>query len=255
MRIDHVIFNINEKYQKDTEIINQIKDTGLLYAPEKGKKTKGFKVSNLFIGKEYLEFVNILQEDDSGWRKEWVDLYNDNYKGCTCIMLDIPKLKEIKKKLEELKIDSIEEEKVSFKIFGLFTITQPWTNLYLPFFENENIQIGFQQYDKPNYLEKMSKRMVPNSTENGITGISSIVLQGNWTTKDFKLLSFVFYDYIEDDRNRLVIKLNERQKLIFEKADRLNVEIYVTNNRSIAKTVRVENSQIIAADRVEKEEF
>mgnify|MGYP000877496221 FL=1 len=58
MKLDHFVVNIDKKYQKDEKNISNISDS-IPYEPKWGKGTKGFKVSNLWIGNEYLEMVHV----------------------------------------------------------------------------------------------------------------------------------------------------------------------------------------------------
>ncbi|MGE7919060.1 hypothetical protein ACQKM9_08925 [Viridibacillus sp. NPDC093762] len=60
MKIDHLVLNVDSKYHVEGEQVNAIRSIGLPYKPKKGKGTKGFKVSNIWIGKEYFEMVNLL---------------------------------------------------------------------------------------------------------------------------------------------------------------------------------------------------
>lgn len=71
MKFDHFVLNIDEKYQSDTQIVKEINEANFPYVPKYDKGTKGFKVSNLWIGQEYLEMVNILTADGGGWIPEW----------------------------------------------------------------------------------------------------------------------------------------------------------------------------------------
>ncbi len=61
MKLDHFVINVDRKFQVDKNIIKNIKDS-IPYEPKWGKGTKGFKVSNLWIGNEYLEMVHILKK-------------------------------------------------------------------------------------------------------------------------------------------------------------------------------------------------
>lgn len=63
LRIDHLVVNIDKKYQTDELEIQSIRNTGLPYEPKWGKGTKGFKASNIWIGNEYLEMINLFKKD------------------------------------------------------------------------------------------------------------------------------------------------------------------------------------------------
>ncbi len=59
MKIDHLVVNVNKEIQVNKEMIKNVYSIGLPYVPKWGKGTKGFKVSNIWIGKEYLELVRV----------------------------------------------------------------------------------------------------------------------------------------------------------------------------------------------------
>lgn len=63
MKIDHLVINVNKEIQENKETIKNVHSIGLPYVPKCGKGTKGFKVSNIWIGKEYLELVRVKTKD------------------------------------------------------------------------------------------------------------------------------------------------------------------------------------------------
>ncbi len=100
MKIDHLVINIDEKYQKGIKEIESIRETGILYEPKYGKGTKGFKATNLWFGTEYFEMINLLREDGGGWISDWTSMHNKGHRGVVCIFLDV---KEINSIYENLK--------------------------------------------------------------------------------------------------------------------------------------------------------
>ena len=62
MKLDHFVVNVDKKYQKNGMVIDNIRNMNFPYEPKWGKGTKGFKVSDLWIGNEYLEMVHILKK-------------------------------------------------------------------------------------------------------------------------------------------------------------------------------------------------
>ena len=106
LRIDHLVVNIDKKYQTDEIAIQSIRDTGVPYEPKWGKGTKGFKASNIWIGNEYLEMIYLLKKDGGGWKPEWVEKYNKGHRGLICLMLDVDDLDKIYE--EMINIYSIE---------------------------------------------------------------------------------------------------------------------------------------------------
>lgn len=124
MRIDHLVLNIDKKYQTDIETIEAIQKAGLPYEPKWGKGTKGFKVSNIWIGTEYFELTRILKPDGGGWIPEWVDHYHQGHRGLICLMLDIPDLDKYDEQMRAKNIAITPPVWLQFKWgFKLFTRT------------------------------------------------------------------------------------------------------------------------------------
>ena len=145
-KFDHFVVNVDRKYQKDKAVINNVIKSGFPYEPSWGKGTRGFKASNLWIGNEYFEMINLLKEDGGGWKKDWVDLYNEGHRGLICIMLDVDNINEVYENFKSKNISITNPEYLKFKwLFNLLTRTMPWQNSYIKFFEGIPLQIGFQQ--------------------------------------------------------------------------------------------------------------
>ena len=177
MKIDHLVMNIDKKYQTDKNEIQKIRNSGLQYEPSWGKGTRGFKASNIWIGNEYFEMINILKKDGGGWKQEWVDLYNFGHKGLICLMLDVKNIDNLYKELNNNNICVSEPKTLEFKwMFNLLTRRMPWKNMYLDMFEGVPFQIGFQQMDNEKARSFMQQYMVPNSTDNQIKGILKVII-------------------------------------------------------------------------------
>ena len=169
-KFDHFVVNVDRKYQKDKAVINNVIKSGFPYEPSWGKGTRGFKASNLWIGNEYFEMINLLKEDGGGWKKDWVDLYNEGHRGLICIMLDVDNINEVYENFKSKNISITNPEYLKFKwLFNLLTRTMPWQNSYIKFFEGIPLQIGFQQMKDDEARNFMKQYMVPNSYENGIS--------------------------------------------------------------------------------------
>ena len=188
-KFDHFVVNVDRKYQKDKAVINNVIKSGFPYEPSWGKGTRGFKASNLWIGNEYFEMINLLKEDGGGWKKDWVDLYNEGHRGLICIMLDVDNINEVYENFKSKNISITNPEYLKFKwLFNLLTRTMPWQNSYIKFFEGIPLQIGFQQMKDDEARNFMKQYMVPNSYENGINGIDKVIVKGALTSNDKDLL-------------------------------------------------------------------
>ena len=224
-KFDHFGINIDESYQKDEWIINEIRSAGFPYEPRWGKGTRGFKVSNLWIGNEYFEMINILKSEGGGWKREWVEKYNKGHRGLICIMLDVDNIDNLYNNFNKKSIGITKPEYLSFKwFFNIFTRTMPWKNSYLNFFEGIPLQIGFQQMKDESSRKFMEEYMVPNSKDNGIIGIRKVIVRGSLSSNDENLIKDTFDSYITDT-NPITIELNKDQILIFEISEKYNVEI------------------------------
>lgn len=128
-KFDHLVINIDECYQKDNKYISKISEAGFPYEPSWGKGTRGFKVSNLWVGNEYFEMVNILNQKGGGWVENWTNLYNNGHRGLVCLMLDTNSLDKIYDIFKNRSINITKPEYLKFKwFFNLFTRTMPWRN-------------------------------------------------------------------------------------------------------------------------------
>ena len=228
-------------------VINNVIKSGFPYEPSWGKGTRGFKASNLWIGNEYFEMINLLKEDGGGWKKDWVDLYNEGHRGLICIMLDVDNINEVYENFKSKNISITNPEYLKFKwLFNLLTRTMPWQNSYIKFFEGIPLQIGFQQMKDDEARNFMKQYMVPNSYENGINGIDKVIVKGALTSNDKDLLKIIFDSYIIKD-TPLTISLNEKQVLIFQEDKNYLVEIFCkcTNNDFVNKCIGIENITLL----------
>lgn len=236
MRVDHLVINVDTLYQQESEEVERIRKAGLPYNVKKGKGTKGFRATNIWIGQEYFELITIKTNDGGGWKKEWVNAYNTGHRGLICLMLDVNNLDKIVQRLQTEKISITGPEKIKIEFFfKLFSKAMPWQNSYLDFFENIPLQIGFQQMDSEKIRQGFEKYMVPNSNEHNISGITQIHIYGNFTTSEFKMLSIVFEDSILSG-NQLSILLDKNQKLIFETAKDYSVQVTLKSDMNFPNT-------------------
>ncbi|ETT84214.1 hypothetical protein MKZ08_08250 [Viridibacillus sp. FSL R5-0477] len=246
MKIDHLVINIDSKYQEEGEQVTAIRSIGLPYNPNKGKGTKGFKVSNIWIGKEYFEMVNLLREDGGGWKEEWVNAYNQGERGLICLMIDVADIDLLCEDMQSKGISITNPESIKIKfLFNLFSKTLPWQNSYLNFFEGVPLQIGFQQMINQKTRDFMGKYMVPNALENNIEGINRIKISGNFSNNDFELIKKVF-DFVMITEDSLQIRLQHSQEIIFEKAKEYKVMVSLKGkyNKLKVENCWIENTKI-----------
>lgn len=243
-RFDHLVINVDECYQKDNNYINEIIETGFPYEPSWGKGTRGFKVSNLWIGNEYFEMVNILKKDGGGWTKSWTDLYNNGNRGLVCLMLDTNNLDNIYNSLRSKDINITTPEFLKFKwFFNLFTRTMPWRNSYIKFFEGIPLQIGIQEMKDDKSRKFMEEYMVPNSKENQILGIKKVIVKGPFTKNDIELINRIFQEHIIK-AFPITIRLDNNQTLIFEEEEEYKVDVFTRCDNVNLKDKKIEIENI-----------
>lgn len=240
MKIDHLVVNIAEKYQNDNSTIESIRKNKFPYEPKWGKGNKGFKVSNLWIGNEYLEMVRILKENGGGWINDWRKKYNQGHRGMICLMIDVQNIDSVYQSLKDKEIDITVPEWLEFKwCFNMLTRRMPWRNCYVPFFDNVPFQIGFQEMKDEKSRDFMNQYMVPNSKDNGINGIYHIIIKGQYSDNDFKMIRAIFNEVEIKEEKYIVANLNESQSIKFEKNDVYQIELFTNSNED--KFIEIEN--------------
>lgn len=243
MKLDHFVVNVDEKYQKDKGVIEGIRNMNFPYEPKWGKGTSGFKVSDLWIGSEYLEMVRILKCNGGGWVPEWIVKYNEGHRGMICLMLDVTDIDAIYQVLSEKGIQITKPEWLEFKwFFNRFTRRMPWRNCYVPFFENVPFQIGFQEMKDDKARNFMNQYMIPNAREKGIDGIYQVVIKGQYTSRDFKTIMMIFGEKAYRDDDKIHVRLSENQSIEFIRDKIYQVELFTNSNTD--KSVEIENMKI-----------
>jgi len=241
---DHLVINVNECYQKDNEYINEIIEAGFPYKPNWGKGTRGFKVSNLWIGNEYFEMVNILKKDGGGWLESWTELYNNGHRGLVCLMLNTNNLDNVYNEFQNRNINITAPKFLRFKwFFNLFTRTMPWRNSYINFFEGVPLQIGLQQMKDDKARKFMEEYMVPNSKENEILGIKKVIVRGSFTSGDIELINKIFKEYIIKT-HPITVNLANNQTLIFQEDKEYKVDIFTQCDNVNFKNKKIEIENI-----------
>lgn len=245
-KLDHFVINIDQKYREDVGIVERIRSAGFPYEPKWGKETRGFQVSNLWIGDEYLEMVQVLNPSGGGWVDEWTQRYHAGHRGLICLMLDTQDIDAVYRELAAQNIAITPPEWLEFKwFFGLLTRRMPWRNSYLPFFESVPLQIGFQEMKDEKAREFMSQYMVPNARDAGIGGIQKAVIRGRFTNADFGMLRTVFGGLAEQtEEDSVEILLSSGQSVVLIRAEHYTVELFTESANE--KHIEIENVKIFS---------
>lgn len=171
MNFDHVVIHANDTDQV-YGLKGKLDDAGIPYEPSWGKKSKGFQISNIWIGNQYFEIVDILHLENE-WQPNWAVRHADGDRGSYCLFLKttIP-IDEVYQRLKGAGFSISEPERTSFKwFFKLFQKKLPWRFALTSKIPGTEIELGFIEYDK-GAEAKFAPFMVPNSNENGINSIA-----------------------------------------------------------------------------------
>lgn len=171
MPFDHIVVHIAGA--QDVSVLKSNLDAANVpFEPDWGKSAKGFKVSNVWIGRDYFEFVEITN-DDSVWRHEWVQRHLAGEHGAYCVFFRVDRdLEAIAQSLAQANIAHGVIEQTRFKwLFGLLEKRLPWRYLILPPLPGSRIEIGLIQYE-PGAAEKNKPYMVPNGEDVGLVALS-----------------------------------------------------------------------------------
>ncbi|WP_338539790.1 VOC family protein [Paenibacillus tundrae] len=245
MKIDHLVVNVDKSFQESKQYITSVHSIGLPYMPKWGKGTKGFKVSNLWMGKEYFELVHIKKADGGGWVKEWTNKYNEGHRGLVGFALEVENIDEVYQKLTDRQINVTFPEPLRFRwFFNLLNKTMPWRNSYLPTFKGVPFQFFLQQLNDEKSKSFMEQYMVPNSSENGIEGILEVTVYGRLEDEDRKIIYALFDDY-EEQKGALNIALgNQTIRFIESSEHRVEVKLRCNNESYAGKKINIHNIQI-----------
>ncbi len=245
LKIDHLVLNVDKNIQEDEIYIQSVHTAGLPYKPKWGKGTKGFKVSNIWIGEEYFELVHIKTQDGGGWVKDWADKYNEGHRGLIGFALEVDDIDATYQKLISRGIYVTPPEPLKFRwFFNLLSKTMPWRNSYLPSFKGVPFQFFLQQLNDEKSKNYMTQYMVPNSRDNKIQGISDVLIYGELTEDDKKIIYALFDDY-EEKEEQLIIKFST-QTIRFIRSPLYKVEVLLQcdNKDYTNKLVDIHNLQI-----------
>lgn len=246
MKIDHLVINVDRNVQEDKDFITKVKLFGLPYEPKWGKGTKGFKVSNLWIGNEYLEMIRIKNKDGGGWVQSWVEEYNHGHRGLIGFGIDVDDIGAVYKRLLSQQIKVTLPEPLRFRwFFKLLHKTMPWKNSYLPVFEGVPFQFFLQQMNDEKSKDFMRQYMVPNSKEKNINGISQVNIYGAWTEKDKELITKIFSDYVVQDGSITIEIGNQTICCIDSDEYRVEVLLDCNNNEYSKKQLEIGNLMIM----------
>jgi len=175
LEIDHVVIHIDSSKNVD-EFKHHLDNAGVPFEPAWGKKSKGFKISNIWFGMQYFEIVNIVKSKNL-WLPRWAKRHAKGERGTFCILFKLQSpISDLQKKLSDGGYRVTEPERTTFKGFlGLFEKTLPWRFFLTSKIPGTNIELGFIEYDA-GAEEQIKPYLVPNGSDVGLTGLSRPVI-------------------------------------------------------------------------------
>ena len=224
MRIDHLVVNVDRFVQEDKSFIEKVHTFGLPYKPKWGKGTKGFKVSNIWIGNEYFELVRIKSSDGGGWIESWTKDYHSGHRGLIGFAIEVDDIEAVYQEFRGQNIQVSTPEPLKFKwFFNLLSKTMPWKNSYLPKFEGMPFQFFLQQLNDEKSKASMQQYMVPNSRENNINGIKEVKIFGALTEQDKNIIKALFKEC--EIQDHLITVFLGGQRISFVESEKHSVEV------------------------------
>ncbi|MHA7964388.1 VOC family protein [Paenibacillus sp. CAU 1782] len=228
IKLDHFVIHIDEDKERLALLKQDAERLGFPYRPERGKGTSSFKVSNMWIGDHYFELV-CLRKPQTDWRKEWEALYNEGKRGVFGLMLMTDNLQAVREEWLANGIQASQPERISFKLFGLIQISMPWQTVYAPPIPGTNLTIAVSQMDSERqYQQIRTRRMKPNSEENGITGIAETIVRSDFSPEALRYIEQLFPGRKAGSRER-TISLDD-STLRFEHVASVKQELQVDLN-------------------------
>jgi hypothetical protein len=246
MKIDHLVVNVNKEIQEKKEMIKNVHSIGLPYVPKSGKGTKGFKVSNIWIGKEYLELVRVKTKDGGGWVQEWVQKYCDGHRGLIGLAIDVENIDNVYEKMIKDGIKITKPKPLQFRwFFNLFKKTMPWENAYIQPMKGMPFQFFLQQMNDQKSREYMEKYMYPNSVEEGVEGIIAVKLYGEVTIEDRNIIGSLFSDVTNGEKEIIIRLKNQAIHLIQSNEHFIEIILDCQNEAYRGKKLKIENVALI----------
>lgn len=225
LKLDHFVVHIDEDEGRLRQLKAEAGRLGFPYRPERGKGTRSFKVSNMWIGDHYFELV-WLRKRQTDWRKEWEHSYNRGKRGLFGLMLMTDDLHAVRKTLLEHGIPVSEPERISFKLFGFIKKSMPWQTIYAPPIPGTDLTIAISQMDSERRYEQIRTRyMKPNAEENGITGIAETIAASGYSDEAWRYIAKLFPG-CESTHRQITIKLSD-SILRFQRHDSLKQEVQI----------------------------
>lgn len=247
MHLDHFVVHINDATDA-TQAATSAVAAGLPFDPKKGKGSKGFRATNIWIGREYFEIAWLKTRDGGGWVPEWVERYNRGARGLVCLFLRTNRLDDFAHELTERKVTH-RIERTSFKVFfGLYTVRLPWRILLLPVIPGTDFEISFIEYDR-GVIERYSKHWKPNARDHGISGVNSARIMVPDLSAAVEFLRQIFPDGVFSE-GKFTIVVDEGTIEVLQSSARPTVELIAARDPGFSERTEkfaIENVRVVSA--------
>jgi hypothetical protein len=215
---------------------------GIPFEPERGKATKGFKVANLWVGDQYLELPYLKKEDGGGWKKEWVQKYNDGKRGIFGLCLFTDCLDEMKHGLIERGVELEGPERITFNMFGgLFKKTLPFRKIYTKPIPGSDLQFMFLQMHSDKKYEFTRKYfMKPNTEDIGIISINDAVVLKDYSNLEWDFIGKIFPNLIGSNHKKTLYMGDTKLHFVQDPHQDLSVELRAKTSQSQYENTEIE---------------
>jgi hypothetical protein len=243
MRLDHFVIHVDNDEQKLANLAEAASEAGIpCNFKRNGKGTKGFQARNIWLGRQYFEIVYLRRPDGGGWRDKWVSQYNRGERGVVCLFVRVSNLAALKNELSLRNVEAV-EEKVSFKLFGLFKVTMPWTSLHLTNIPGTGFEISFIEYGQK-VTDSWYLSQKPNAIANGFEGISSCTIELPETRPAIAFLKKVFPSLVEQG-NEAVVPLEQGCiKVVQGKNPKVTLNAETSRSDLVGRSFAIENTLV-----------
>lgn len=249
LRLDHFVIHIDRDPKKILELKTTMDEYDIPFNLDKGKGTSGYKVSNLWIGDQYLEFSYLKKNCGSGWKEEWVKQYNLGKRGIFGLCLYTDDIDAIKQGLISRGVELEGPERIAYKMFGgLLKKSLPFRTIYTKPIPNSNLQLSFVQMEDPKKFAFTRKYMMkPNTEEVGIIAINHAFVMKDFSKEEWTFIESIFPD-LTGNKNKKTLNMGETKlHFVQDPHHQLSVELKAkTNNKYYENTeIEIENVRLL----------
>ena len=119
----------------------------------------------------------------------------------------------------------------------------------MSYFERLPLQFGYQQYKDGKTRDLMLQYMYPNSRDNGIDGIRTIEIHGEYGEADIECMRVLFPD-VDVGAQEVRVRVNETQSLVLVRSAEhfLHVRCRAIRPELAGTRIEIENVRITTAE-------